>query len=162
MLPARPWKNILAYEANDHAATERMRPPRQLQAMIQAAGVTETAYFANSRSRIEDAYRLMAIAPPRLLSDGLAIHQTSGGQAYAIATTETFQRELVGGLLRTQRPLMALEDAGIWYVTRIADPMDVMFLRTAYPEFTDVRFPTEHSELITKSDLPADLQESEQ
>lgn len=152
---------LVANEAGDYAVIEKMRPPRQLAAMIKAAGVSEAEYLATSRSETEEAHKMMAIGHTRLLHDSLIARQTPDGRNYVKARTATYQRALLGQFARLERPLIALEDSGNWYVTRASKPMDLLFLRLAYPEFVEVGVQSDKAEIISEAELPDGLKGAE-
>ncbi len=147
-----------AFEAGEYAKMERMRPPSQLRVMVEASGVSEDEYLATRAAKVEQSLEVITIESVRLLPDSLSTLQTPNGRSYVAATVETYWRFDEDNLTRILGPMIAFEDDGAWYYTRVEKAADLLALRKAYPAFLDVEFPAQQMEKVWNNQLPEDLQ----
>jgi len=147
-----------AFEAGEYVKMERMRPPSQLRVMVEASGVSEEEYLNTRAAKVEASLEVVTIESVRLLPDSLSTLQTPTGRTYVAATVETYWRFDEDNLTRILGPMIAFEDGGNWYYTRVEKDADLSALRKAYPEFLDVEFPAQQMEQVPTNQLPEDLQ----
>ena len=76
------------------------------------------------------------------LSRSEELKTPDGTRTYLLIPTHTVMRVEGRGRFRSDNKTLAMRDGVQWYLIRIDDANQVGFLKTAYPEFAEVQFPT--------------------
>lgn len=142
-LPARVAALEKLVSEGQWGATVDVLPPRMLTAFAARFNIPESAV-----GPAVDATMSEAMEGNRFVEFGMDLAAagtltTPGGERqYVLIPTHTVMRVGEVETVRTDNQTLALQENGQWYLVRIDNEAQVALLKSVYPEFGDVDFPT--------------------
>jgi hypothetical protein len=143
-LAARIETFDVAMRASDMAGIMGVVPPKVLDEIAKQNNITAEQLIAAAQEQINTA-----MADIKLVSFGMDLDKAEyktlpDGTTYALIPTETVMDlgAQGGGKFRATASTLGLLDGDTWYLVRVEDPQQVAILKTVYPAFADVVFPT--------------------
>lgn len=140
-----------AMRANDMVAVLGVIPPKVLEKIAAASGVTIEQLMVATQQQLDEAMQNIKLVSFNMDLDGAATAALADGSTYVLIPTETvMDLGEGGGKFRATSSTLGLLDGETWYLVRVEDPQQVALLKEVYPGFADMVFPTGSMEPVAE------------
>lgn len=130
--------------ARDAAAMLAVLPPPLVASLRARFGVSEEELREQFGAAMTAALSVVELRAFGMSVPRATVHVTPDGQRqYLLVPTVTKMKSAVLGRMTARSSTLAFEDAGEWYLIRVADAEQIAVLREVYPEFAGVEFPAD-------------------
>lgn len=127
-------------EAGQFSAMIEFLPPKVLQTIADAFGVTADEARDASRMVVDEVMSQVAIVDYHIDLAGAETFRTPDGSRLYVIFDISMLMETQGIRVKSVSSNLAFMDDGVWYLMDPSDPAQAGFLRKAYPEFEGVTF----------------------
>ena len=136
---------IEALQTKDFGIIVSVIPPRVLNHIAASAGATPAQLLAELPKIMKQTMINVSFGTTEIVTEDLdATKEVFEGAEYAWGfAPSTFEMTVNGQKLRSVGQTLVLQDAGKWYLVRTSEADKVALMRTIYPFFAEVDFPTE-------------------
>lgn len=127
---------IAAVQAGEFAKTFDHTPPKMMEQMSQAMGVSVDDMKAQATAAAE---MVMGMVKIESFDYDMANARfgTTDAREYALIPTSSVM-EAMGQKIEAKGDTLALQDGGTWYLLRVEDPEQINMLHAAYPDMAGV------------------------
>lgn len=140
-----------AMKTNDMATIMGVIPPKVLDAISAQYGVTNEQLIEAGQQQLNAAMETVKLESFGMDVENGEFYRLADDTLYGLLPTETvMDLGEAGGKIRAKASTLALLDGGTWYLVRVEDAQQVGILKTVYPQFVDVTFPTGSMEPVTE------------
>ncbi len=140
-----------AMQTNDMSVIMSVIPPKVLEAISAQFGVTNEQLIEASQQQLDAAMETIKLESFGMDVQNAEFYRLADGMLYGLLPTETvMDLGEAGGKIRAKASTLALLDGDTWYLVRVEDAQQVGILKTVYPQFVDVTFPTGSMEPVTQ------------
>jgi len=133
-----------AMRASDMTGIMGVVPPAVLDEIAKQNNITSEQLIAAAQQQIDAAMANITLVSFGMELDKAEYKTLPDNSTYALIPTETVMDlgPAGGGKFRATSSTLGLLDGETWYLVRVEDPQQVAILKTVYPAFADVVFPT--------------------
>jgi hypothetical protein len=140
-----------AMKTNDMATIMSVIPPKVLDAISAQYGVTNEQLIEAGQQQLNAAMQTVKLESFGMDLENGEFYRLADDTLYGLLPTETvMDLGEAGGKIRAKAATLALLDGETWYLVRVEDAQQVGILKTVYPQFADVTFPTGSMEPVTE------------
>lgn len=129
-----------AISNNDWDGIVSVLPPRLLKTMAKNFDLEVDVLIAAIKEQTKNSMTSVSIVSFELDLENAIKNQSASGRIYLLIPTTTVLKTEKSKLLGESHTLAFVDDE-VWYLIRLGDGAQIMFVKEAYPEFENVNFP---------------------
>jgi len=136
-----------AVSNNDWDGIVSFIPPLLLRKMARKFDLEVNDLIAGLKQEMKNAMASVSIVYFELDLQNTVKNESSSGRIYLLIPTATVIKSKES-LIRRESHTLAFVDNKVWYLVRLDEDTQIMFLKEAYPEFENVTFPKSTMNII--------------
>ena len=125
---------------NDWDGIVSVIPPRLLRTMARKFNLEVNDLIAGLKEVTKNAMASVSIVSFKLDLENAVKNESASGRIYLLIPTTTLMKSKESKILGKSHTLAFVDDE-VWYLVRLGEDTQIMFLKEAYPEFKNVTFP---------------------